>query len=112
MLVALSVPSGQRGRRSEASPYHNAVLFSRDADIPRIISGNPGKSEHIVQPSLPPRPPLPPLPPLWLSEPAPFVRLPPNPSPAPIVSAAVANLFERSICVRMVFAKYETTRTS
>lgn len=63
----------------------------------------------------PPRPPLPPRcpPPLWPpSVLVPLTCPPPKPSPAPIVSAAVANLLERSICVRMVFARYETTNTS
>jgi hypothetical protein len=57
---------------------------------------------------LPPRPP----PPCFLSPPS-FCPSPPAiASPVPIVRAAVARRFERSIWVRMVFARYETTRTS
>jgi hypothetical protein len=61
---------------------------------------------------------LPPLPPRLLSPPRfwpPPSSAPgavPNDSPVPMVSAAVARRLERSIWVRMVLARYETTRTS
>ena len=57
-----------------------------------------------------PLPPRWPCPPFWPppSPPAGFG----TPSPGPIVKAAVANLLERSICVRIVLARYETTSTS
>lgn len=71
--------------------------------------------QDLSPPPPPPRPPLPPLcpPPLCPpSELAPFVCPPPRPSAVPIVSAAVASLFDKSICVRIVFARYDTTSTS
>jgi hypothetical protein len=57
---------------------------------------------------LPPRPP----PPCFLSPPSFCPSAPASASPPPIVRAAVARRFDRSIWVRMVFARYETTRTS
>ena len=60
---------------------------------------------------LPPRPPLCPPPPLPVPSLVPFACSIPSPE-FPNVSAAVANLFERSICVRIEFARYDTTRTS
>lgn len=60
---------------------------------------------------LPPPRRSPPLPRLLLSPPS-FWPSPARASVPPIVRAAVARRFERSICVRMVFARYETTRTS
>lgn len=58
--------------------------------------------------------PLPPprrSPPLPLLSPS-FLPSPARGSPPPMVSAAVARRFERSICVRIVLARYDTTRTS
>jgi hypothetical protein len=51
-------------------------------------------------------------PPCFLSPPS-FCPSPASASvPPPMVRAAVARRFERSICVRMVLARYDTTRTS
>jgi hypothetical protein len=58
--------------------------------------------------------PLPPLcpPPRWFCCPPSSFDPVPAPSGPPIVSCAVANRLERSICVRIVLARYDTARTS
>ena len=72
-------------------------------------------SSHGFSEVYPAAPPLrPPLPPLWPDLPSTAFPpwLPPRPSPAPKVSAAVASLLDKSICVLIVLARYEMTSTS